>query len=58
MQASGSFVWRKSVGWRLPYFFFSFSLIVFLIIWQMVSSQDAAIGQCLLVKIEVNSRLI
>lgn len=39
-------------------FFFSFSLIVFLIIWWMVLSQDYAISQCLLVKIEVNTRLI
>lgn len=39
------------------FFFFSFSLIVFLIICQMVSSQDYAISQCLLVKIEVNTTL-
>lgn len=37
--------------------FFSFSLIVFLIICQMILSQDYAISQCLLVKIEVNTRL-
>lgn len=56
MQAGGSFVWRKCVGWRLPWGVF-FSLIVFLIICQMVLSQDYAISQCLLVKIEVNTRL-
>lgn len=38
-------------------FFFPFSLIVFLIICQIVSSQDYAISQCLLVKTEVNTRL-
>lgn len=37
--------------------FFSFSLIVFLIICQMILSQDYAISQCLLAKIEVNTRL-
>lgn len=38
--------------------FFSFRQIVFLIIWRMVSSRDTVISQCLLVKIEVNTRLI
>lgn len=37
--------------------FFPCSLIVLLIIWGMVSSQDCAISQRLLVKIEVNTRL-
>lgn len=38
--------------------FLSFILIVFLIICQMVSSQGYAIHQCLLIKMEVNTRLI